>query len=103
MMSNYKPTSKSSLKLYCITMSKGDVRQASELYDFMIKDMEELPIFDPVPPTWTDNAKTTVTGLFDFVKNNKEGIGQVVDMVRAVIGKRAAVSDVVKEALPEIN
>lgn len=103
MMSNYKPTSKSSLKQFCLMTAKGDVKQAGELYDFMIKDMEDLPTFDPVPPTFMDNAKSTVTGIFNFVQENKDGIGQVADMVRAIIGRRGGVVNPPTEALPPIN
>ena len=103
MMSNYHPTSKSSLKQFCLMTAKGDVKQAGELYDFMIKDLEDLPTFDPVPPTFMDNAKDAVTGLFSFVQENKDGIGQVADIVRAVIGKRASVASTSTEALPPIN
>lgn len=102
MMSSYKPTSKSSLKQFCLLTAKGDVKQAMELYDFMIKDMEDLPVFDPVPPTFIDNAKSTVTGILGFVQENKDGIGQVADIVRAILGKRGSAA-VVSEALPPIN
>ena len=104
MMSNYTPTSKSSLKRFCLMTSGGDVKKASDLYDFMIKDLEDLPTFDPIPPSFIDNAKNTVTGLFSFVQENKDGIGQVVDIVRAVMGKSgAAASTTATEALPSIN
>lgn len=100
MMSNYRPTSKSALKSFCIMVAKGDVEEASKLYDFYIKDMEELPMFDPIPPTWIDNTKNAVTGLFDFVRENSDSIGQVVDIVKGVMGKGAAK---VGAELPPIN
>ena len=64
MISQYKPTSKSSLKVFCMVVAKGDVKQANELYDFMIKGMEDLPMFDPKEPTAMENAKSAVTGFF---------------------------------------
>ena len=103
MMSNYHPTSKSSLKQFCLMTAKGDVKQASDLYDFMIKDMEDLPTFDPVPPSFMDNAKNTVTGIFNFVQENKEGIGQVAALVRGFMSKRGSVAETAAEALPPIN
>lgn len=103
MISSYKPTSKTSLKQFCLVVAKGDVEDASKLYDFMIKDMEELPVFDPVAPTFMDNAKNAVTGVLDFVRDNKDGIAQVSDVVRSIIGKRGAAVNVPTEALPPIN
>ena len=111
MTSNYVPTSKSSLKSFCVMLAKGDVKQASELYDFYIEGMEDLPMFDPVPPTFMDNAKSAVTGVLDFVRDNKDGIGQVYDIFRGVMAARGknlpsiggeAVDAVAKE-LPNIN
>lgn len=102
MFENYQPTSKSSLKSFCIMLAKGDVKQASELYDFYIKDMDELPMFDPVPPSWMDNTKNAIGGFFNFIKENQDGIGQVTDIVRSVISKRGA-ANATTEALPPIN
>lgn len=110
LISTYRPTSKSSLKSFCIMASKGNVEEAEKLYNFYIKDMEELPMFDPVPPTAMDNAKSVVTGIFDFVKENKDGIGQVYDIVRGFAASRGKnlpalggeVAEAV-EALPSIN
>ena len=101
MMSGYQPTSKSGLKQYCLRAANGDVRQAGEIYDYFIKDMGDLPMFDPVPPTFMDNAKDTVTGIFNFVQENKEGIGQVADIVRTILGKRGVAAP--SEPLPPIN
>lgn len=103
MFENYKPTSKSGLKSFCIMLAKGDVKQAGELYDFYIKDMDELPMFDPVPPSWMDNTKNAIGGFFNFIKENQDGIGQVTDIVRSVISKRGGVANTTTEALPPIN
>lgn len=110
-IANYQPTSKCSLKMFCIMVAKGDVRQADELYDFMVKDMEDLPMFDPKQPTWVDNTKNAVTGFLGFVKENKDGIGQVYDVIRGVLAARGKnlppiggnVAEEVVESLPNIN
>lgn len=106
MIQGYQPTSKVSLKQFCIVAAKGDVEEAQKLYDFYMKDMDELPVFDPTPPTWVDNTKNAVSSFFDFFKENKEGFGQVYDMVRGLMaarGKAAPIAEEVTEALPEIN
>lgn len=110
MTSSYVPTSKSSLKSFCVMLAKGDVKQASELYDFYMKDMDDLPMFDPKAPTAMDNAKSAVTGFFDFIRENKDGFGQVYDIVRGIAAARGkqlppigGAADTVVEALPSIN
>ena len=35
----------------CIRACNNDVAKASELYDFLIKDIESLPDFDVKPPS----------------------------------------------------
>lgn len=111
MMNSYRPTSKCSLKMFCMVSAKGDVKQASELYDFMIKDMEDLPMFDPKEPTKIDNAKSAITGFFDFLRENEDGIGKVYDFVRGIAASRGKnlppiggnTAETVAEALPNIN
>lgn len=101
MFENYTPTSKSSLKSFCIMVTKGNIEEAEKLYDFYIKDMGDLPMFDPQPLSWADNAKQTIGGFFNFIKENQDGIGQVTDLVRGIIGRRA--TNAPTEALPPIN
>ena len=111
MVSSYKPTSKSGLKSFCIMAAKGNVDEAERLYNFFIKDMEDLPMFDPEAPSVMDNARNAVTGFFGFVRDNKDGIGQVYDFIRAVAASRGKtlpplggnVAETVAESLPEIN
>ena len=108
MVQSFTPTSKASLKQFCIIASGGDVDKADKMYSFYIKDMEDLPMFDPVPPTWIDKTKDAVGGIFGFVKENQDGIVQGVEFIRGLMGKRGAasvVSDVAETVspLPPIN
>ena len=103
MVSAYTPTSKASLKQFCIIAAKGNVEEAGKLYDFYMKDMEELPTFDPVPPNWMDNTKNVIGGVVGFIKENQDGILQGVEMVRGLMGKGGKSAAVIGEALPPIN
>lgn len=109
MIQGYKPTSKASLKQFCLLATKADVKQASELYDFMIKDIEDLPTFDPVPPTWVDNTKQVVGDIFGFIKENKDGLAQGYDIIRTIITSKGKVlpdigaTPTPVEPLPPIN
>ena len=40
-----KPTSKSALKQQCLYLARMDVEKAEKMYDFLIRDMEELKQF----------------------------------------------------------
>ena len=92
-------------------MSRGNIEEADKLYDFYMKDMEDLPMFDPKPPTWVDNTKNAVSGIFDFVKEHQDGISQGYEILRGIMASRGKnlpplVGNAVEsasEALPPIN
>ena len=87
MIPQLRPTSKAALKQQCLYMSKGDLDAASRLYDFMIKDMEELPLFDPIQPTTMQQAKTMISEGFGWVKENQETIVNWVSFFKDMFGK----------------
>ena len=104
MISAIKPTSKASLKLQCILVSKGDVEEANKLYDFFAKDMKELPDYDPQQPSVMENVKVNALGIFNFVKENKDDIVQGIDFIRSMLSKNGAIPPVeTPQALPAIN
>ena len=103
MISAIKPTSKASLKMQCLLIAKGDVKQAKELYDFYASDMPDLPDFDAIPPTWMQSAKDNALGFYQFIKDNKDDIAQGVDFLRQVFTKSAPTVEEVAEPLPQIN
>ena len=87
MVQNMNITSKASLKQFCIVASKGDLDEADRLYNYFIKDMEDLPMFDPVPPNWMEKTKNAANGIFGFIKENQDGIVQGIDFIRGMFGK----------------
>ena len=87
LIQQFTPTSKAALKQFCLTVAKGNVKEAQDLYDFYIKDLENLPMFDPVPPTFIERAKTTAEGIMGFVRDNQGEIMQGVELVKAMLGK----------------
>lgn len=103
MVQNFTPTSRASLKQFCIMASGGDVDKAEKLYNFYIKGMEDLPMFDPVPASWMEKTKDTVEGVFGFIKDNQDGIVQGVEMIRGLLGKGGKVVETAASALPPIN
>ena len=81
------PTSKASLKQQCLLLSNGDIDKAEKLYSYMIKDMDELPIFDPVRPTTMQQIKDTANSTFTWIKENKDDIIGWVDFFRGMFSK----------------
>lgn len=88
MIQSIRPTSKSSLKMQCLYVCKGDVKQARELYDFFAEGIKGLPDFDPVKPSWMDNTKEAVNGFMSWFKENQDALAQGYNFVRGVIANR---------------
>ena len=79
------PTSKVALKTSCLRACGNDIEKAEKLYDFFVKDLQEIPDFDPVPPTLFEQAKSTVGDLFGWVENNQDklvGAFQLIQQIR---------------------
>lgn len=102
MAQQFTPTSKATLKQFCIMASKGNVDEATKLYNFYIEGMEDLPMFDPVPPTMMEKVKGTADGIFGFIRENQDGIMQGVELIRSLTGKGKTV-EAAASALPPIN
>lgn len=100
MLQQVRPTSKTSLKLQCLTLSRGDIKEAQELYDYLASDIESLPDFDPVKPTFLESTKQTADGILGWIKENKDTLGDAYDFIRGIVSKRAVSP---KQPLPPIN
>lgn len=98
------PTSKASLKMQCLLVSNGDIDKAERLYDFMAKDMPDLPMFDPVQPTTMQQVKETAASTFAWIKENKNDILDWVGFFQGMFGKGGGIPPASPAApLPPIN
>lgn len=102
LMQNITATSKSTLKMQCLYVCNGNIKEARELYEFFASDIATLPDFDPVQPTFAENTKETVVNMMAWVKDNKETIVQMVDFVRGIFSKQN-VGVMPQQPLPPIN
>jgi hypothetical protein len=110
MIQSYKPTSKATLKQYCLLVAQGNVDEATKLYDYFIADMEDLPMFDPVPPSWIDSTRNAVNGITELISENKDGLAQAYEIFRGIMAARgknlpalAKTAETIVEPLENIN
>ena len=98
------PTSKASLKMQCLLVSNGDIDKAERLYDFMAKDMPDLPMFDPVQPTTLQQVKQTAAETFGWINENQDTIMNWVEMIRGMFSKSVPPAGAPPQGpLPPIN
>ena len=104
MIQGIRPTSKAALKHQCLIISKGDVKHAKELYDYYMEGLEDLPMFDPIAPTWQESTKDTVNGIMEWFKENQETLANCYEFIRSVIEKRRIPTATAEATpLPQIN
>jgi hypothetical protein len=98
------PTSKAALKIQCLQAAKFDVTEAERLYNFMIKDMEELPLFEPQKPSVIMQAKDTVVDAFKWANDNQEQIFNWVGFIKSLFNKGGGMPPAAGgAAVPNIN
>lgn len=78
-------TSKDALKRSALFASSGDVKQAEEIYNFFAKDMPNMPDYDAIPPTFMEQAKSTIGGVLGWVDENQDklvGYWNIIQQMR---------------------
>lgn len=81
------PTSKMSLKMSCIRACGNDIKAASELYDFFIKDMPSIPDFDVAPPSTMQQITEGAKKIFGWIDNNQDKIAGYYNLIQQIRGK----------------
>lgn len=98
------PTSKAALKSQSLVLSNMDVEKAERMYDFLVKDMKELPDVDPIPKSFMQNVGIQANGVVSWLKENKDFVKEGVDFVRGIIASRnGGEAAAAAESLPIIN
>ena len=104
MIQAIRPTSKSSLKMQCLLVSNGDIEKAERLYDFMSKDLEDLPTFDVVPPSTMQQIKDGAVKTFSWINENQDQVMNWVGMIKQMFGKGGGgVPPTSSTPIPSIN
>ena len=83
-----KPTSKAELKRTCLYLSNLDVDKAEKMYNFLVKDMDGIPDVEPASRSFIQNFGEQANGVFGWLRENQDMIGQAVDFVKGVVSSR---------------
>lgn len=94
-----KPTSKSELKQSCLMLANLDVDKAERMYDFLVKDMQEIPEVPPAQKSFVTNFGEQATGVLGWFRENEDVFVKGFEFVQRIISaKRPAGTP-----LPPIN
>lgn len=95
-----KPTSKSDLKRECLYLCNVDVEKAEKMYDFLVKDMSEIPEIAPAQKSFFENVGEQANGAFNWLRENEDVLTKGAAYIKSIFQK-STVKPV--EPLPPIN
>lgn len=93
------PTSKLSLKLSCLDACNNDIERADKLYEYMTRDLKDLPDTEPTMPNGIQRFKMGADDIIGWVGEHKDLIQQCVGLVQGLRGKATGV---VPDGVPPI-
>lgn len=96
-----RPTSKSALKRECLYLCNLNVEKAEKMYDFLVKDMTDIPDVEPASKSFMQNFGDQANGILGWLRENQDMISQGADFIRGIVAKRGGV--VPTSPLPPIN
>lgn len=98
-----RPSSKEALKRECLYLSNLNVEKAEKMYNFLVKDMSDIPDVEPTSKPFLQNFGEQANGIFGWIRENQDVIGQAVDFIKGVISSRKGGSVPPASPLPPIN
>ena len=79
-----RTTSKDALKRSALFISGGDIKAAAEIYDFFVRDIPNMPDFDPPEQSGYDRTKETITGVLSWLDANQEKLMGYYNLFRSM-------------------
>ena len=95
-----KPTSKAALKQQCLFLANLDVDKAEKMYDFLVKDMQEIPAVEPVPVSFVENFGKQANGVLGWFRENQDVLSEGFKFIRGIVSRKGAAPS---SPLPPIN
>lgn len=100
MIGTIKPTSKSALKQQCLYLARMDVDKAEKMYNFLVRDMDELPSIDPAQKSFVQNIGGQISDVFEWIRNNQDMLSQGYELIKGIAARRRGIPPT---PLPPIN
>ena len=95
-----KPSSKAALKSQCLYLTRFDIDKAEKMYNFLVKDLEDIPAVEPASRPFLQNFGEQASGVMGWLRENQDMISQGIDLVKGMISKKGSAPS---SPLPPIN
>ncbi len=95
-------TSKDALKRSALIVCGGDVKAATEVCDYFMKDMPNMPDYDPPSASVLAQAKDTALGVLGWIDGNQDKLIGYYNLIRTMRGKAGIVLPTAPADVPPI-
>ena len=100
MVSMIKPTSRAALKTQCLLLSNLDVAKAEKMYDFLVKDISDIPEVEPAHRSFMQNFGEQASGVMGWLRDNQDMLKEGASFIQGLISRKPAAP---ASPLPPIN
>lgn len=90
------------LKASCIRACNNDVEKAERLYDFFVKDIQNIPDFDVRPPSTFEQIKTMASDAVGWFETNQDKLAGAFNFIQSLRGGQAIPAAPPVEGVPPI-
>lgn len=87
MVSMLRPTSKATLKQQCLMLCNLDVEKAERMYDFLVKDIQDIPTVEPQQRSFMQNFGDSANSILAWLRENQDILFQGVELIRGFTNK----------------
>lgn len=84
-------------------MCNGDIKAATEIYEFFVKDMPNMPDFDTLQPSFMEQAKDTIGGVLGWIDQNQDKLVGYWNIIQAMRNGAVPTPSVPHTDLPPIG
>ena len=95
-------TSKDALKRSALLVCGGDVKAATEVCEYFMKDMPNMPDYDPPTTSALTQAKDTALGVLGWIDGNQDKVLGYYNLLRTLVGKSGVSVPTVPADVPPI-
>lgn len=99
-LSDFRPTSKMQIRQFCMRFAEGDVKKATEMYEFYANGID-LPDLEPEPVSKMQAFKNGAADVMGFVRDNQDDLINAIAFVKSLFGRGSVAQ--AAEPLTNIN